>query len=107
MDIELHRPFVDEVHIKCEKCGGAMTRVTDVIDCWFDSGNMPFAQYHYPFENKEIFEDQFPADFVCEGIDQTWGWFYSLIAISAFVMKQSPYKNVLVNDLILDAQQKK
>lgn len=107
LDIELHRPYVDDVHIKCDKCGSAMSRVKEVIDCWFDSGSMPFAQYHYPFENKEIFEDQFPADFVCEGIDQTRGWFYSLIAISSFVMKQSPYKNVLVNDLILDAQGRK
>jgi len=106
-DIELHRPYVDDVHIKCEKCGQAMTRVKDVIDCWFDSGSMPYAQYHYPFENIDVFEDQFPADFICEGIDQTRGWFYSLIAISVFVKKTSCYKNVLVNDLILDAEGKK
>ena len=100
--IELHRPFVDDVHIKCPKCGKEMTRVKEVIDCWFDSGAMPFAQYHYPFENKELFESQFPADFISEGIDQTRGWFYSLLVISTFIMGKSPYKNVLVNDLLLD-----
>ncbi len=100
--IELHRPYVDDVHIKCPKCNKTMNRVSEVIDCWFDSGAMPFAQYHYPFENKEIFNNQFPADFICEGIDQTRGWFYTLLAISTFVMDQSPYKNVLVNDHILD-----
>ena len=101
-DIELHRPYVDNVHIKCEKCGKVMSRVEDVIDVWFDSGSMPFAQYHYPFENKEIFENQFPADFISEGVDQTRGWFYSLLAISTFVTGKSPYKNVLVNDMLLD-----
>ena len=100
--IELHRPFVDDVHIKCPKCGNTMSRVKDVIDCWFDSGSMPFAQYHYPFENKELFESQFPADFIAEGIDQTRGWFYSLVVISTFVKGISPYKNVLVNELLLD-----
>lgn len=100
--IELHRPYVDNIHIKCPNCGKEMSRVKDVMDCWFDSGSMPFAQYHYPFENKELFESQFPADFICEGIDQTRGWFYSLIVISTFVMGKSPYKNVLVNDLLLD-----
>ena len=105
--IELHRPYVDDVHFKCEKCGGLMTRVPDVIDCWFDSGSMPFAQHHYPFENKENFEYLFPADFICEGIDQTRGWFYSLMAISTFVTGRSPYKNVLVNDLILDKEGQK
>ena len=100
--IELHRPFVDDVHIKCSKCGKEMNRVSDVMDCWFDSGAMPFAQYHYPFENKELFESQFPADFISEGIDQTRGWFYSLLVISTFVMGKAPYKNVLVNDLLLD-----
>ena len=100
--IELHRPFVDDVHIKCEKCGKSMTRVKDVMDCWFDSGSMPFAQYHYPFENKELFESQFPADFISEGIDQTRGWFYVLLVISTFVTGKSPFKNVLVNDLLLD-----
>src|SRR5574344_2262505 len=105
--IELHRPYVDDVHIKCPICGKAMTRVKDVMDCWFDSGSMPFAQYHYPFENKELFENQFPADFICEGIDQTRGWFYVLLVISTFVMGKSPYKNVLVNDLLLDKYGKK
>ena len=100
--IELHRPYVDDIHIKCPVCGKKMSRVKDVIDCWFDSGSMPFAQYHYPFENKELFNTQFPADFISEGIDQTRGWFYSLIVISTFVMGCSPYKNVLVNDLLLD-----
>ena len=105
--IELHRPYVDDVHIKCPECGGVMTRVKDVIDCWFDSGSMPFAQYHYPFENKELWKTQFPADFIAEGIDQTRGWFYSLIVISVFVTGKSPYKNVLVNELLLDKYGKK
>ena len=105
--VELHRPYVDDIHLKCDKCGEAMTRVTDVIDCWFDSGSMPFAQHHYPFENKENFEELFPADFICEGIDQTRGWFYSLLAISTFVMGKAPYKKVLVNDLVLDKEGKK
>ena len=106
--IELHRPYVDEVHIKCEKCGGTMSRIPEVMDCWFDSGAMPFAQHHYPFENKEKFDEElFPADFICEGIDQTRGWFYSLIAISTFIKGKSPYRNVLVNDLILDKEGKK
>ena len=105
--IELHRPYVDNIHLKCPKCGKSMTRVKDVIDVWFDSGSMPFAQYHYPFENKELFECQFPADFICEGIDQTRGWFYTLMVISTFVMGKSPYKNVLVNDLLLDSEGKK
>jgi len=105
--IELHRPYVDDVHLTCPDCGKTMTRVKDVIDCWFDSGSMPFAQYHYPFENKELWENQFPADFICEGIDQTRGWFYSLLAISTFVTGKAPYKKVLVNDLILDAEGQK
>lgn len=100
--VELHRPYVDEIHIKCPDCGKTMTRVKDVIDCWFDSGMMPFAQHHYPFENKEKFDELYPADFICEGIDQTRGWFYSLMAISTFIMGKSPYKRVLVNDLLLD-----
>ncbi len=100
--IELHRPYVDNIHIKCPDCGKDMSRITDVLDCWFDSGSMPFAQYHYPFENKELFESQFPADFIAEGIDQTRGWFYTLLVISTFVMGKSAYKNVLVNDLLLD-----
>ena len=105
--IELHRPYVDDIHFKCNKCDGIMTREKEVIDVWFDSGAMPFAQHHYPFENKEIFDTLFPADFINEGIDQTRGWFYSLIAISTFVTGKSPYKNVLVNDLILDKDGKK
>ena len=107
MDIELHRPYVDNVHLRCDKCNGIMTREKDVIDVWFDSGAMPFAQHHYPFENKENFDKLFPADFINEGIDQTRGWFYSLLAISTFVTGKSPYKNVLVNDLILDKDGKK
>ena len=106
-NIELHRPYVDNVHLKCEKCGGTMTREKDVIDVWFDSGAMPFAQHHYPFENKENFGELFPADFISEGIDQTRGWFYSLLAISTLITGKSPYKNVLVNDLILDKDGKK
>ena len=105
--IDLHRPYVDDVHIKCPKCGKVMHRTSEVIDCWFDSGSMPFAQYHYPFENMELFESQFPADFICEGIDQTRGWFYSLLVISTFVKGISPYKNVLVNELLLDKYGKK
>ena len=105
--IDLHRPYVDDIHIKCEKCGKTMNRVTDVIDCWFDSGSMPYAQYHYPFENKELFESQFPADFISEGVDQTRGWFYTLLVLGSFVMGKSPYKNVLVNDLLLDKFGKK
>ena len=105
--IELHRPYVDDVHIKCLQCGGQMTRVKDVIDCWFDSGAMPFAQYHYPFENQKLWESQFPADFIAEGIDQTRGWFYSLLVISVLVTGKAPYKNVLVNELLLDKYGKK
>ena len=106
-NIDLHRPYVDDVHIKCPKCGKMITRVSDVIDCWFDSGSMPFAQYHYPFENEDLFEKQFPADFIAEGIDQTRGWFYSLLVISTVVKGVSPYKNVLVNELLLDKYGKK
>ncbi len=105
--IELHRPYVDDVTITCPKCGEKMHRILEVMDCWFDSGSMPFAQWHYPFEHKEDFEELFPADFICEGIDQTRGWFYSLMAISTFIMGKAPYKNVLVNDLILDKEGKK
>lgn len=106
--IELHRPYVDDVHIKCPHCGKEMTRIPEVMDCWFDSGAMPFAQQHYPFENSENFDTElFPADFICEGIDQTRGWFYSLLAISVFIKGQAPYRNVLVNDLILDKNGKK
>ena len=107
-DIELHRPYVDDVHLTCPVCGKPMTRIPEVMDCWFDSGAMPFAQQHYPFENSENFDEElFPADFICEGIDQTRGWFYSLMAISTFIKGKAPYKNVLVNDLILDKNGKK
>ena len=95
-DIELHRPFIDAVTIKCPDCGKEMHRVPEVIDCWFDSGAMPFAQHHYPFENKELFEAQFPADFISEAVDQTRGWFYSLLAISTLIFNKAPYKNVIV-----------
>ncbi len=101
-EIELHRPFIDAVTLKCEKCGGEMRRVPEVIDCWFDSGSMPFAQWHYPFENKEKFEEHFPADFISEGVDQTRGWFYSLMAISTLLFDCAPYKNVLVLGHVLD-----
>lgn len=100
--IDLHKPYVDDVHIKCPKCGKTMNRTPDVIDCWFDSGAMPFAQYHYPFENKDLWESQYPADFIAEGIDQTRGWFYSLLVLGVFVTGKSPYKRVLVNELLLD-----
>lgn len=99
--VELHKPYVDEIHLKC-KCGHKMKRTPEVIDCWFDSGSMPYAQWHYPFEHKEDFDQLFPADFICEAIDQTRGWFYSLLAISTFLFDQPAYKNVVVNDLILD-----
>ncbi|MCI8553663.1 MAG: isoleucine--tRNA ligase [Clostridiales bacterium] len=95
-DIELHRPYIDAVHLTCPECGGQMSRVPEVIDCWFDSGAMPFAQHHYPFENQELFERQFPADFISEAVDQTRGWFYSLLAISTLVFNRAPYKNVIV-----------
>ena len=95
-DIELHRPYIDAVTIKCPKCGKEMHRVPEVIDCWFDSGAMPFAQHHYPFENKDLFEQQFPADFISEAVDQTRGWFYSLLAISTLIFNKAPYKNVIV-----------
>ena len=95
-EVELHRPFIDDVTITCPKCGKQMHRVPEVIDCWFDSGSMPFAQHHYPFENKELFEQQFPADFISEAVDQTRGWFYSLLAISTLIFNKAPYKNVIV-----------
>ena len=95
-EIELHRPYIDEVTLTCPDCGGEMKRVPEVIDCWFDSGAMPFAQWHYPFENKDIFEENFPADFISEAVDQTRGWFYSLMAISTLLFDKAPYKNVIV-----------
>ena len=101
-DIELHRPYVDAVTITCPHCGKQMHRVPEVIDCWFDSGSMPFAQHHYPFENKDLFESQFPADFISEAVDQTRGWFYSLLAISTLLFNKAPFKNVLVQGLVQD-----
>ena len=95
-DIELHRPFIDAVTIKCPECGKGMHRVPEVIDCWFDSGSMPFAQHHYPFENEKLFKEQYPADFISEAVDQTRGWFYSLMAISTLLFNQSPFRNVIV-----------
>ena len=95
-DVELHRPYIDEIEIKCPKCGKPMHRVPEVIDCWFDSGAMPFAQHHYPFENKELFEQQFPAQFISEAVDQTRGWFYSLLAESTLLFNKAPYENVIV-----------
>ena len=105
--IELHRPYVDDLHLKCSECGKSMTRVTDVMDVWFDSGAMPYAQFHYPFENKELFDSQFPADFIAEGVDQTRGWFYVLLVISTILSGESSFKNVVVNDMMLDAKGKK
>ena len=106
-DIELHRPFIDAVTIKCPCCGKQMHRVPEVIDCWFDSGSMPFAQWYYPFENKEIFEENFPANFISEAVDQTRGWFYSLLAISTLIFDKAPYKNVIVLGLVLDGEGQK
>ena len=106
-DIELHRPYIDEVTIRCPKCGKPMHRVPEVIDCWFDSGSMPFAQHHYPFENKELFEQQFPAQFISEAVDQTRGWFYSLLAISTLLFNKAPYENVIVLGHVQDADGQK
>jgi isoleucyl-tRNA synthetase len=106
-DIELHKPYIDAILIPCEKCGGDMRRTPEVIDCWFDAGAMPFAQWHYPFENKELFHEQFPADFISEGVDQTRGWFYTLMAISTLLFEESAYKNVIVLGLGLDENGKK
>ncbi|WP_406945315.1 isoleucine--tRNA ligase [Halobacillus sp. SY10] len=106
-DVELHKPYVDRVQVTCEKCNGTMNRVPEVIDVWFDSGSMPFAQQHYPFENKDQFEKQFPADVICEGIDQTRGWFYSLLAVSTLFTGKAPYKRVLSTGHILDEEGRK
>ncbi len=95
-NVELHRPYIDEVKLNCPKCGGKMTRIPEVLDCWFDSGAMPFAQHHYPFENKDLFQQQFPADFISEAVDQTRGWFYTLLAESTLLFNKAPYKNVIV-----------
>ncbi|HEY5465575.1 MAG TPA: isoleucine--tRNA ligase, partial [Clostridia bacterium] len=100
--IELHRPYIDQVHLTCPDCGERMTRVPEVIDCWFDAGSMPFAQWHYPFENQEMFSRQFPADFISEAIDQTRGWFYTLMAISTLLFDVSPYRNVIVMGHVQD-----
>ena len=106
-DIELHRPYIDQVTITCPECGGEMHRTPEVIDCWFDSGSMPFAQWHYPFENKEIFEANFPADFISEAIDQTRGWFYTLLAISTLLFDKSPFENCIVMGHVQDAEGRK
>ncbi len=101
-DIELHKPYIDRVHLRCIACGGRMTRVPEVLDCWFDSGAMPFAQWHYPFENKALFDQHFPADFISEALDQTRGWFYTLMALSTVLFEQPPYRNVLVMGHVQD-----
>jgi len=106
-DIELHKPYIDNVFLNCPKCGKKMKRVSEVIDCWFDSGSMPFAQWHYPFENKEIFNENFPADFISEAIDQTRGWFYTLMAISTLIFNKAPYKNVIVLGHVQDKEGRK
>ncbi|MDE6357378.1 MAG: isoleucine--tRNA ligase, partial [Eubacteriales bacterium] len=106
-NIELHKPYIDNVHLNCPKCSSKMKRVSEVIDCWFDSGCMPFAQWHYPFENKEIFDENFPADFISEAIDQTRGWFYTLMAISTILFDKAPYKNVIVLGHVQDKDGKK
>ncbi|MCD6475384.1 MAG: isoleucine--tRNA ligase [Anaerolineaceae bacterium] len=102
-ELDLHRPYVDDIHFACEKCGGTMNRVTEVIDCWADSGSMPYAQWHYPFENEEMFKKQYPADFICEAVDQTRGWFYTLHALSTLLFDQQCFKNVICLGLILDS----
>jgi isoleucyl-tRNA synthetase len=107
MNLELHRPYIDNIHIKSPETGDILTRVEDVLDVWFDSGSMPYAQFHYPFENKELFESQFPADFIAEGLDQTRGWFYVLLVISTIISGESCFKNVVVNDMVLDGNGKK
>ncbi|MGC8897724.1 MAG: isoleucine--tRNA ligase [Bacteroidota bacterium] len=106
-DLDLHRPFIDRITLTCPKCGGVMHRTPELIDVWFDSGSMPFAQWHYPFEHRDVFEQSYPADFIAEGIDQTRGWFYTLHAIGSFLFDQPAYKNVMVNELILDKEGQK
>lgn len=106
-DMDLHKPHVDNIQISCEKCSKSMKRVPEVIDVWFDSGSMPYAQWHYPFENKKVFKSNFPADFICEGVDQTRGWFYSLLAISTLLFNKPAFKNIVVNELILDKEGQK
>jgi isoleucyl-tRNA synthetase len=107
MKDDLHRPYIDRVTLPCEKCDGTMRRVPDLIDVWFDSGSMPMAQYHYPFENQELFKERFPADFIAEGLDQTRGWFFSLLAIGTMLFDQPAFKNVIVNGTVLDKQGRK
>ncbi len=106
-DLDLHKPWVDAITVKCPECGHEMKRTPEVIDVWFDSGSMPYAQWHYPFENQELFKKNFPADFICEGVDQTRGWFYSLLAISTMLFNQPAFKNIVVNELILDKEGQK
>jgi isoleucyl-tRNA synthetase len=106
-EVDLHRPWIDGIKLKCTSCGGTMERTPEVIDCWFDTGGMPYAQYHWPFENRETFDSQFPAEFICEAVDQTRGWFYSLLAISTFMSHQSSFRNVMVTELILDEKGQK
>ena len=106
-DIELHKPFIDEVQLKCPVCGKMMKREKEVIDCWFDSGSMPFAQWHYPFENKEQFERHFPANFISEAVDQTRGWFYTLSAIGALLFDRAPFENCIVLGHVQDKEGKK
>jgi len=106
-ELDLHRPSIDAVLLRCDKCGAHMERVKEVLDCWYDSGSMPFAQWHYPFENQELFGESFPADFICEAIDQTRGWFYTLLAVSSFAFGKAPYRNVVVTELGLDDQGQK
>ncbi len=106
-DFDPHKPYIDNITLKCSKCGGLMRRVPEVIDCWFDSGAMPYAQWHYPFENEQEFKESFPADFICEAVDQTRGWFYSLLAISTLISDEPAYKNVLVTELVLDEKGEK
>src|SRR5690606_27756477 len=101
---DLHRPYIDEVVLPCEECGGEMRRVSEVIDAWYDSGSMPFAQFHYPFEGEGQFDARFPADYICEAIDQTRGWFYSLLAVSTLVFDRTSYLNCVCLGLILDPE---
>ncbi len=105
--IDLHKPYIDEIKINCSKCGNEMSRVTEVIDAWYDSGSMPFAQHHYPFENQELFKRNYPADFIAEAVDQTRGWFYTLHVIGTFLFNEKAYKNLIVNDMVLDKHGKK
>lgn len=106
-DIELHKPYIDNIHLKCPKCGGEMKRAKEVIDCWFDSGSMPFAQWHYPFENQEMFKNNFPAQFISEAIDQTRGWFYTLTALGTALFDRTPFENCIVLGHVLDGNGQK